>query len=235
MSMDNVLLVNNLKKEYSFKDTDIKVFEKINFRVNKGQFVVIIGPSGSVKSTLLHIIGMLKKPTQGIIELFGQYNVEQIDNKTQKYLRLTRIGFIYQGFNLIPFLTAKENVELPAKLLAERNSKEIDLRASELIKSVGLEHRINHIPSQLSFGEQQRVGIARSFMNYPELILADEPTGNLDSTTSKEIVHLMKELSLNTGTSFVVVTHDQSITAVADRVLVLHNHMLEEVPPILNN
>ncbi len=227
--MNNILSVQNLTKEYHLSGSNIKVFDNIYFNVNKGQFVVVIGPSGSGKSTLLHIIGMLKKPTAGKIELFGKYNVEQIDNKTQKYLRLTRIGLIYQGFHLIPFLTAKENVELPANLLAEKSPKEIKVRARELLNSVGLNNRLNHIPSQLSFGEQQRVGIARSLINYPDLILADEPTGNLDSTTSKEIVDLMKHFSSNTETSFVVVTHDKSVTEVADRVLRLHHHELEEI------
>ncbi|MCG9969264.1 ABC transporter ATP-binding protein [Pelotomaculum terephthalicicum JT] len=181
-----------------------------------------MGPSGSGKSTLLNIIGTLDSPSSGVMTLFEKYNSQSMTEKQRALIRLKLIGFVFQSFNLIPFLSALENVELPLRIMGIKRNERIK-KVFDILARVGLDKRLNHYPSQLSSGEQQRVSIARSLINDPELVLADEPTGNLDSTNTQEIIKLMKELCAEKRVAFLIVTHDNEITWAADRVLYLNN------------
>jgi len=216
--MSNIIDIVGLEKVYEIDGRKITPLSGLSMSICKGEFVAIMGPSGSGKSTLLNIIGTLDSPTSGEVTLFEHFNPVEMTQQERASLRLDRIGFIFQSFNLITFLNAMENIEIPLRLKGI-NKKERENKASAILSRVGLEKRKFHKPKQLSFGEQQRVVIARSLVNNPDLVLADEPTGNLDSITSKEIISLMKELCIEKGTSFLLVTHDSSITGVADRVL----------------
>ncbi|WP_282442376.1 ABC transporter ATP-binding protein [Pelotomaculum terephthalicicum] len=194
----------------------------IYLTVSKGEFVTVMGPSGSGKSTLLNIIGTLDSPSSGVMTLFEKYNSQSMTEKQRALIRLKLIGFVFQSFNLIPFLSALENVELPLRIMGIKRNERIK-KVFDILARVGLDKRLNHYPSQLSSGEQQRVSIARSLINDPELVLADEPTGNLDSTNTQEIIKLMKELCAEKRVAFLIVTHDNEITWAADRVLYLNN------------
>jgi putative ABC transport system ATP-binding protein len=191
--------------------------------------VAIMGPSGSGKSTLLHILGALDVPTEGLVAMGGR-RYDGLDDKELTRLRRDRIGFVFQFFNLLPSLTALENVLLPA-LIAGRREERLRARARELLDSVGLADRADHLPSELSGGQQQRVSIARALMLEPELILADEPTGNLDTRAGREILAILRRMSRDEGMTIVMVTHDPSAAAVADRVVFLRDgRVAGEVP-----
>jgi len=224
--MSRVLIeLRNVEKIYNEgKENEVRALKGVSLKIHEKDFIAIIGPSGSGKSTLLHMLGCLDKPTKGKVLIDGK-DVSKMNDEDLARIRREKIGFVFQTFNLIPTLTALENVELPMKLNGKKASEARE-RAKELLKIVGLEKRLDHLPSQLSGGEQQRVAIARALANEPEIILADEPTGNLDSKTGFEIVKLMKKLNRE-GYTFVIVTHDLRIADFANKKIRIKDGKLE--------
>jgi putative ABC transport system ATP-binding protein len=210
-----ILKVNNLSKVYGKGDTQIKALDDINFSVEKGEFVAIVGPSGSGKSTLLHILGGVDTPSSGQVLVDGT-DICALDQTKLAIFRRRQIGLIYQFYNLIPILNVEENITLPL-LLDERNLDEA--RLNEIVATLGLGDRVGHLPNQLSGGQQQRVSIGRALINTPALILADEPTGNLDSANSKEIIALLKLSNKRYHQTLILVTHDRDIALQADRII----------------
>jgi putative ABC transport system ATP-binding protein len=208
-----ILKAENLVKEY--EEGRVKALRGVNLEVKRGEFVAIMGPSGCGKSTLLNMLGALDRPTSGDVIIDGE-RISQA--KSLDEIRLKKIGFIFQAFYLIPTLTAIENVQIPM-IEAGLPRKERLKRAMELLRIVGLEERVNQIPSKLSGGERQRVAIARSLANSPSILLADEPTGNLDSKSSEQIITLLKEINKKRGMTIVLVTHDQNVASYADRIV----------------
>lgn len=210
-----ILDVKNLSKTYGSGDTLVKALDNVSFSVNQGEFVAIIGPSGSGKSTLLHILGGVDKPTSGSV-VIGNTNIANLDETALAIFRRRQIGLIYQFYNLIPILTVEENLTLP--LL--RDGRKPDKRLIDsLVKRLGLQDRLNHLPNQLSGGQQQRVSIGRALVNNPALMLADEPTGNLDSANSKEIISLLRQFNKENNQTVIIITHDEKIAMSADRVI----------------
>ena len=228
--MARILQVQNIKKSYHMGRVVVPALRGVSFDVEEGEFLAVLGPSGSGKSTLLHLIGCLDRPDEGEI-LFEGRNVLILNDDELAELRLKRIGFVFQFFNLLPRLTALENVKIPLAL-AGISDKEADERARKLLEMVGLGERLNHRPSELSGGEQQRVAIARALINNPKLVLADEPTGNLDTKSGWEIVNLMRKLNEDLGQTFIVVTHDPQIAEVADRIIYLKDGLIEGIKSI---
>ena len=216
-----VLSAKDLAKLYGEGTTAVRALDGASIEVRKGEIVAIMGPSGSGKSTMLHLLGALETPTGGQISLGGE-RYDGLDDAGLTRIRRDRIGFVFQFFNLLPSLTAEENVLLPA-LIAGDAGEAVRHRSRELLELVGLGPRVGHLPSELSGGEQQRVSIARALLREPELILADEPTGNLDSRSSAEILALMRELSDTQEQTLVMVTHDPGAAAIADRVVFLRD------------
>jgi len=225
--MKALLEAKDIKKAYKMGKVIVPALRGVTFEVAKGEFVAVFGPSGSGKSTLLHILGALDRPDEGKVFVEGVDLSALSDNELAE-VRLRKIGFIFQFFNLLPRFTALRNIEIPLAL-ADVPDKESHERAGEVLQLVGLEGRLNHRPTELSGGEQQRVAIARALVNNPSIILADEPTGNLDTTTGWEIVQLMKRLNQEQGVTFVIVTHDPAIAEIADRMILLKDGMLEGV------
>jgi putative ABC transport system ATP-binding protein len=215
---------HDLRKTYGAGETAVHALDGVSMTVAAGEMVAIMGPSGSGKSTLLHLLGALETPSGGKIALAGR-PYEGLGEKQLTLLRRETIGFVFQFFNLLPALTAEENVLLPA-LIAGRRDAEIRARASELIDRVGLGARRAHLPSELSGGEQQRVSIARALLLEPELVLADEPTGNLDSRSSAGVLELLRELNADEGHTIVIVSHDPGAAATAERVVFLRDGRL---------
>ena len=213
--------VRGLHKDYGTGATLVHALRGVDLEIKHGEFVAIMGPSGSGKSTLMHILGALESPTTGTVAVEGN-NYEGLDDKHLTRFRRDHIGFVFQFFNLLTSLTAAENVLLPA-LIAGRRDDALRVRTHELLAEVGLAGRADHVPSELSGGEQQRVSIARALLLSPELVLADEPTGNLDSRAGKGVLHLLRELNETEGHTIVMVTHDPSAAAVADRVVFLRD------------
>jgi putative ABC transport system ATP-binding protein len=214
-----VLQIENLNKTYTLGKRPVNALVNLNLTVNKGEFIAIMGPSGSGKTTLLNVIGCIDKPTDGTLTLDGVDVTKTPENKLYK-IRRDKMGFIFQSFNLLPYLNARENVELPmeGKIGSKAERKN---RASELLKLVGLSGRENHRPQRLSQGEQQRVAIARALANDPAIILADEPTGNLDSKNKAEIIKLLANLNVTQGTTIIMVTHDSQAANQSERMLLL--------------
>jgi len=210
-----ILKVHNLSKVYGKGDTQIKAIDGISFSVEKGEFVAIVGPSGSGKSTLLHILGGVDTPSSGQVLVDGT-DICALDQTKLAIFRRRQIGLIYQFYNLIPILNVEENITLPL-LLDERILDEARLK--EIVATLGLGDRIRHLPNQLSGGQQQRVSIGRALINTPALILADEPTGNLDSNNSKEIIALLKLSNKRYHQTLILVTHDRDIALQADRII----------------
>lgn len=223
--MATVLEVQGVKKNYQMGKILVHALRGLSFDVKDGEFLTIFGPSGSGKSTLLHLMGGLDRPDEGQILIDG-INILQLSDSKLADLRLTKIGFVFQFFNLLPRLTALRNVELPLSI-AGLTEKEVSDRAQQIIKLVGLQAREKHRPSELSGGEQQRVAIARALVNNPKIILADEPTGNLDTKTGLEIVQLMKKLNEEKNQTFIVVTHDPHIAEAADHIIHLKDGLIE--------
>jgi len=213
--------VRDLRKIYGTGDVEVRALDGVDFDVPSGEFTAIMGPSGSGKSTLLHIVGALETPTSGLVEVAGR-PLAGLDDGELTRLRREHIGFVFQFFNLLPSLTAVENVLLPA-LISKRHDDELVARAHALLERVGLGGRGEHLPSELSGGEQQRVSIARALLLEPELVLADEPTGNLDSRSGKQVLALLRELTTGEQRTVVMVTHDPAAAAVADRVVFLRD------------
>jgi len=209
----------NLKKVYGSGDTAVTALNGVSLQVEPGEFVAIMGPSGCGKSTLLHLLGGLDRPTSGAVMIDGHNLSDLPDNKLTE-IRRRRIGFIFQFFNLIPVLNAVENTALPITLDGVRPG-EAKARATEWLRKIGLGDRLDHRPDQLSGGQQQRVAVARALVADPALILADEPTGNLDTHASEEIATLLRQVANDWGRAVVIVTHDPRIAAYADRIIFL--------------
>ena len=214
-----ILRVENLSKIYGSGENEVRALDGVSFSVEKGQFLAIIGPSGSGKSTLLHILGGVDRPTSGKVFLEGQDIFEQDENHLAIFRR-RQVGLIYQFYNLIPVLNVRDNITLPVLLDGRKVDEE---RLSELIRELNLSDRENHLPNQLSGGQQQRVSIGRALMNAPALLLADEPTGNLDSRNSQEIVALLKKANRQYAQTLIVITHDENIALQADRIISLED------------
>lgn len=210
-----ILEVKNLCKIYGKGETEVKALNDVSFSVDKGEFVAIIGPSGSGKSTLLHILGGVDVPTSGNVIINGE-DISKLNETALAIFRRRQIGLIYQFYNLIPILTVEENLTLPLRL----DGRKPDERQTEyLVKTLGLENRLDHLPNQLSGGQQQRVSIGRALINNPALMLADEPTGNLDSENSKEIVSLLRKFNKEQNQTVIIITHDERIALAADRII----------------
>jgi len=222
-----LLEAKGLKKTYRMGKVLVPALQEITFDVKEGEFVAVFGPSGSGKSTLLHVLGGLDRPDEGEVSVDG-IGFSTLNDNALAEVRLRKIGFVFQFFNLLPRLTALRNVELPLTL-ADLSEKESIKKAEDMLKLVGLGDRMDHRPSEMSGGEQQRVAVARALINDPKIVLADEPTGNLDTTTGGEIVQLMKRLNKEKGQSFVVVTHDPAIAETADQILYLKDGMIQKM------
>ena len=225
--METMIKVADLSKSFSTEEVETIALDKVSFEVNKGEFVAIMGPSGCGKSTLLNILGLLDNPTEGSYVLLDQEVALLKENSRTKY-RKGNIGFVFQSFNLIDDLNVFDNVALPLKYLgvgaAERKE-----RVTQILKRMNIYHRANHFPQQLSGGQQQRVAIARAVIANPKLILADEPTGNLDSKNGKEVMDLLLDLN-HDGTTIVMVTHSQKDASMAQRIINLFDgHIVNDV------
>lgn len=221
----SVLQANDLKKEYHLGSSKVEALAGVDFLVEKGEFVAIMGPSGSGKSTLLHLIGGLDQPSDGEVFLAG-FPISQMNDKKVTLLRRRNIGFVFQFFNLLPTLSAEENITLPL-LIDGKNPKAYQQRLDTLLELTGLSERRNHKPEQLSGGEQQRVALARALITEPAILLADEPTGNLDSKTGTAIMELLRRSCDELTQTIVVVTHDPRAAAYADRVVFLRDGRLD--------
>ena len=204
-----ILEVTNLCKTYGKGDTMVKALDNVSFSVEKGEFLAIIGPSGSGKSTLLHILGGVDVPTSGSV-VINQTDISNLDETALAIFRRRQIGLIYQFYNLIPILTVQENLTLPLLLDGRKPDKK---QINTLVKRLGLENRLDHLPNQLSGGQQQRVSIGRALVNNPALMLADEPTGNLDSENSKEIISLLRQFNKEFNQTVIIITHDEKIAS----------------------
>ncbi|MEZ9132387.1 lipoprotein-releasing ABC transporter ATP-binding protein LolD [Vibrio breoganii] len=225
--MSNLLECQNLKKTYTEGSVDTQVLRGVSFTVGHGELVSIIGSSGSGKSTLLHILGALDDATVGDVQFNGQ-DLGALSSNQQAKLRNQHLGFVYQFHHLLADFSAVENVAMPLLIGGEKPVK-AKQAARELLTRVGLEHRLEHRPSELSGGERQRVAIARALVNKPSLVLADEPTGNLDHTTALGIYDLMRELNQKSGTAFLVVTHDGELASKMDRQMHMQDGLLVQV------
>ncbi len=212
-----ILRVENLCKTYGKGENTVHALDNVSFSVNKGEFIAIIGPSGSGKSTLLHILGGVDKPTSGKVFLDG-VDVYAQNEEQLAIFRRRQVGLIYQFYNLIPVLNVTENITLPVLMDGQDVNQE---RLKELLNTLGLKDRENHLPNQLSGGQQQRVSIGRALMNAPAVMLADEPTGNLDSKSSQEIVELLKYSNQKYNQTLIIITHDENIALQADRILTI--------------
>lgn len=210
-----ILRVENLTKVYGKGENEVRALDGVSFSVKKGEFVAVIGPSGSGKSTLLHILGGVDRPTSGRVLMDGK-DVYAQNEEQLAIFRRRQVGLIYQFYNLIPVLNVTENITLPVLMDGQSVNRD---RLKELITTLKLDGRENHLPNQLSGGQQQRVSIGRALMNAPAVVLADEPTGNLDSKNSKEIVDLLKISNEKYGQTLIVITHDESIALQADRII----------------
>ncbi len=214
----SIIKVNGVGKLYRTKEIETTALENVNFTIEKGEFVSIMGPSGCGKSTLLNIVGLLDKPTTGTVEVAGT-TTEGMKDATLAAFRNANIGFIFQSFHLIPSLSVADNVELPLTYRKGVSARERSEKVREVLESVGLSHRMKHYPSQLSGGQCQRVAIARAIIGNPEIILADEPTGNLDSKMSAEIMEILHRLNREDGRTIMMVTHNEAQAEETDRII----------------
>ena len=218
-----ILKVENLDKSYGKGEAKVDALKNINLSINKGEFVAIVGPSGSGKSTLLHLIGGVDKPTKGKVYI-NNVDIYSLKEKDLSIFRRRNVGLIYQFYNLIPVLSAKENILLPAELDNRKIDKEY---LDDLLKTLGLKERENHLPNELSGGQQQRTSIGRALINRPAVILADEPTGNLDSKNSKEVMELLKLSVKKYNQTLIMITHDSNIALQADRVITIEDGIIK--------
>lgn len=210
-----ILKIKNLSKIYGKGEIQVKALDNVSFTVEKGQFVAIVGPSGSGKSTLLHILGGVDKATSGSV-VIDNTDISQLDETALAIFRRRQIGLVYQFYNLIPILTVEENLTLPLLLDGRKPDKRI---VDDLLKRLGLSERTGHLPNQLSGGQQQRVSIGRALINNPAIMLADEPTGNLDSENSRDIVNLLRYFNKEYNQTVIIITHDERIALSADRII----------------
>src|SRR5574341_40091 len=216
-----MITINDLYKTFKIGEHDLTVLKGINLEIRRGELVAIMGASGAGKSTLLHIIGMLDRPTRGTVSFEGQ-DLFQLSEAAQAEFRNKRIGFVFQFHHLLPEFTALENACMPA-LIQRRSPADVEVDAVALLNEVGLGDRLHHKPCELSGGEQQRVAVARALMQKPDLVLADEPTGNLDSHTGEALFALMRDLNKSRGTTFVIVTHNEKLSAQSDRIVYMQD------------
>ena len=218
-----ILRVENLNKSYGKGEVKVEALKNVNLSINKGEFVVIVGPSGSGKSTLLHLIGGVDKPTSGKV-FINDVDIYNLKEKDLSIFRRRNVGLIYQFYNLIPVLSAKENILLPAELDNRKIDKEY---LDDLLNTLGLKERENHLPNELSGGQQQRTSIGRALINRPAIVLADEPTGNLDSKNSKEVIELLKLSVKKYKQTLIMITHDINIALQADRVIKIEDGIIK--------
>jgi putative ABC transport system ATP-binding protein len=221
---DSLIKITNIKRDFPLGNEIVYVLKGIDLDIKKGEYVALMGPSGSGKSTLMNILGCLDTPTSGTYILNGKHVSEMQDDELAG-IRNKEIGFVFQTFNLMPRTTALDNVALPMVYAGFSKSERIE-RATEVLKQVGLDDRMDHKPNQLSGGQRQRVAVARALVNKPSIILADEPTGNLDSKTSVEIMNLFNEIHTN-GNTVILVTHEEDIAAYAHRIIRLRDGLIE--------
>ncbi len=214
-----ILEIRNLCKVYGKGETEVHALKDVSFDVEKGEFVAIVGPSGSGKSTLMHILGGVDIPTSGTVNISGT-DISGLDETKLAIFRRRHIGLIYQFYNLIPILNVEENMTLPILLDKKKPDRKL---LAELVEKLGLSERLKHLPNQLSGGQQQRVSIGRALMNHPALLLADEPTGNLDSRNSKEIIALLRKFNKEYDQTVIIITHDERIALSADRVITIED------------
>ena len=214
-----ILEVKDLCKTYGKGDTEVKALDHVSFSVEKGEFLAIMGPSGSGKSTLLHLLGGVDRPTSGNVKISGT-DIYSLNETNLAIFRRRQIGLIYQFYNLIPVLNVEENITLPQLLDHQKVDTE---RLGEVVAQLGLKDRLSHLPNQLSGGQQQRVSIGRAILNYPSIVLADEPTGNLDRKNGEEILQLLKLSNEMYNQTLIVITHDESIALQADRIITIED------------
>lgn len=217
----------NLTKSFKMEGLELTVLKGINLTIVRGEMLAIVGASGAGKSTLLHILGTLDRPTSGTVLFEGQ-DLFQLSDQKQAEFRNRRIGFVFQFHHLLPEFTALENVCLPA-YIQNRSASDVDREARSLLKDVGLEHRLKHKPGELSGGEQQRVAVARALIQQPSLVLADEPTGNLDTHTGDALFNLVRTLNRERGITFVIVTHNEKLSAQADRIIHMEDGQIVQI------
>ena len=221
---ESLISITNIKRDFPLGNEIVYVLKGIDLEINKGEYVALMGPSGSGKSTLMNILGCLDTPTSGTYILNGKHVSEMQDDELAG-IRNKEIGFVFQTFNLMPRTTALDNVALPMVYAGHSKSERVE-RATEVLTQVGLQDRMDHKPNQLSGGQRQRVAVARALVNKPSIILADEPTGNLDSKTSVEIMNLFNEIHAN-GNTVILVTHEEDIAAYAHRIIRLRDGLIE--------
>lgn len=227
MSYDTVIELRKLQRYYTMGEETVKALDGVDLNVGRGEYVSIVGPSGSGKTTLFNLIGGLDKPTEGSVFIDG-VDISQLDAYELAWLRCRKIGYIFQSFNLIQVLTALENVALPT-VFAGMSHDDGLMKAEKLLESVGLKQRIHHRPSELSAGQQQRVAIARALANDPSIILADEPTGNLDLQTGMEIIDLLHGLNKTQGLTLIAATHDLKMIKASDRIVWMRDGQIEKI------
>lgn len=215
----DILTIEHLSKTYGKGETAVNALDDVSFSVKKGEFVAIIGPSGSGKSTILHMLGGVDRPTSGKVYV-DNTDIYSLNESQLAIFRRRQIGLIYQFFNLIPVLTVEENIKLPLLLDQHRVDKK---QFADIVKTLNLQNRLNHLPNQLSGGQQQRVSIGRALISNPSIMLADEPTGNLDSKNSSEIIDLLKMFNKTFNQTLIVITHDERIALQADRVIAIED------------
>lgn len=226
-SNDVIVKAKDVKKIYQRGAEKVHALDGVSLEIYRGEYLCIMGPSGSGKSTFFNMVGGLDQPSVGILEI-ENHDISKLDSGQLAWLRCNKVGYVFQSFNLIEVLTAVENVSLPLAF-AGVEEEEAEERAVEALKSVGLGHRLTHFPHEVSGGQQQRIAIARAIANKPPILLADEPTGNLDLHTGEEIINLMKQLSTKNGTTVVAVTHDMKMFNVSDRVVWIRDGKIERV------
>ena len=226
-----ILVIKNLCKVYGSGETKVDALKNVSFDIEQGEFVAIVGPSGSGKSTLMHILGGVDTPTSGEVNISGT-DISKLNETKLAIFRRRQIGLIYQFYNLIPILNVEENMTLPILLDGKMPDKKL---LNDLVQKLGLSERVEHLPNQLSGGQQQRVSIGRALMNHPAILLADEPTGNLDSENSREIIALLRKFNKENRQTVIIITHDERIALSADRVITIedgqitHDSKREEV------
>lgn len=231
--METIIETQNLIVEYYLGKVIVPALKGINLKVDKGDFIAIMGKSGSGKSTLLHVLGGLQKPTKGVV-FIDETNLTKLNENDLAIFRRKNIGFVFQSYNLIPTLTALENVELPM-IFFNKKLKDRREKAISLLKKFNLEDRLNHKPTELSGGEQQRVAIARSLANDPEIILADEPTGNLDSKTGESIMEEFVNINKNFKKTVIIVTHAREVAEFANKIIHIKDGLIESIEELRRN
>jgi putative ABC transport system ATP-binding protein len=227
MSFDTIIQLEDLTRHYEMGGVQIKALDGVDIEINRGEYVSIVGPSGSGKTTLFNLVGGLDRPTRGKVYIDG-VDISQLDAYELAWLRCRKIGYIFQTFNLIPVLTALENVSLPTVFAGVPRDEGLE-KAQKLLTSVGLGERVHHRPTELSAGQQQRVAIARAMANDPAIILADEPTGNLDLNTGMEIIDLLHGLNKTRGMTLIAATHDLKMITASDRVVWMRDGVIEKI------